>query len=616
VAYDAANGDVYVANLSSNTVSVIDGNTNTVTSTITGFFHPYGVAYDVANGDVYVGNSYSDTVSVIVPPMPAITHNSVGPGSTISTTVIMATPNTSGDTFAVQVTSTPPSAVGDGALLPGGATAYTSGTDISHVAVGDVVTLYEVKSGSVVADTSTTLIANNILGAIVTYDSNGASGTAPTDSNQYLTGTSVTLAGQGNLTKTGYTFVGWNTKADGTGTSYSAGNRITIGVSNITLYAQWTATPTGVPSGLSHTNLTQTGWTETWSPVPGATGYNVYLNSNKVGSTTQSVYSYNFSTEHPGTTYSVQVASLNAANQPSTLSSVDSVITAVYGRGPIPPDIIQESLTESAQVGQKFSITIHEIGGANPMKWSVTSGLLPTGMSLDDEGVISGTPTTAGTYTFTVKVTDANNLSSTQQLSLTVHGTPAPSTLTLPSSTEQSAVIGHTVDIQLQAIGGQAPYTWSVAGTLPQGISMNKTTGVLSGTTQQPGMYPVTVTVTDAQGATSQQTVTLDVLRNNEREVLWNGSEKNVPAIVQKEGTANTTYMPIWYVMQLLKPMAIRSTWYGNNWYMTRSNTADLSNIQSGSGNTGIYLNGTLVQMVNTVAQDDPSTNRLTVSVK
>jgi Listeria-Bacteroides repeat domain (List_Bact_rpt). len=74
----------------------------------------------------------------------------------------------------------------------------------------------------------------------VIYDGNGASGTAPTDSRAYITGSTATVLGNtSGLSKNGCTFAGWNTKSDGTGTSYAAGGTITIGSSSVTLYAQW-----------------------------------------------------------------------------------------------------------------------------------------------------------------------------------------------------------------------------------------------------------------------------------------------------------------------------------------------------------------------------------------
>ena len=75
----------------------------------------------------------------------------------------------------------------------------------------------------------------------VTYNSNGAtSGTVPTDVIAYVSGQTVTVHGNtGNLERTGYLFAGWNTKADGSGITCSAGDTFTIS-DNITLYAKWT----------------------------------------------------------------------------------------------------------------------------------------------------------------------------------------------------------------------------------------------------------------------------------------------------------------------------------------------------------------------------------------
>jgi len=77
----------------------------------------------------------------------------------------------------------------------------------------------------------------------VTYNANGATnGAVPIDSNLYAPGDSVTVLGNtGGLARTGYTFGGWNTAADGSGISYSPGGTLSMGSSDITLYAQWTA---------------------------------------------------------------------------------------------------------------------------------------------------------------------------------------------------------------------------------------------------------------------------------------------------------------------------------------------------------------------------------------
>ncbi|MDH7483524.1 MAG: InlB B-repeat-containing protein [Spirochaetales bacterium] len=91
----------------------------------------------------------------------------------------------------------------------------------------------------------------------VIYDANGAdSGTVPTDSNRYRQGAVVMVqSNNGNLAKTGYSFAGWNTKADGSGTTYQGGSTFTMGEENVILYAQWSALAQTVDAGAAHTMI-------------------------------------------------------------------------------------------------------------------------------------------------------------------------------------------------------------------------------------------------------------------------------------------------------------------------------------------------------------------------
>lgn len=77
----------------------------------------------------------------------------------------------------------------------------------------------------------------------VTYDGNGSDGgSVPEDDNQYKENDTVTVLGNtGNLSKTGYSFAGWNTASDGSGTSYAPGAEFPMGTEDVTLYAKWTA---------------------------------------------------------------------------------------------------------------------------------------------------------------------------------------------------------------------------------------------------------------------------------------------------------------------------------------------------------------------------------------
>ena len=75
----------------------------------------------------------------------------------------------------------------------------------------------------------------------VLYDGNGnTGGTVPTDTNAYSQGATATVKGNtGTLVKTGYTFVGWNTAADGSGTKYVDASSLKISNANVVLYAMW-----------------------------------------------------------------------------------------------------------------------------------------------------------------------------------------------------------------------------------------------------------------------------------------------------------------------------------------------------------------------------------------
>ena len=76
----------------------------------------------------------------------------------------------------------------------------------------------------------------------VTYNGgSGFTGGVPTDANNYLTGAIVTVMNRGSLARAGYTFAGWNTQADGSGTTYAVGATFTIASSNVILYAKWIA---------------------------------------------------------------------------------------------------------------------------------------------------------------------------------------------------------------------------------------------------------------------------------------------------------------------------------------------------------------------------------------
>jgi hypothetical protein len=169
---------------------------------------------------------------------------------------------------------------------------------------------------------------------------------------------------------------------------------------------------------------------------------------------------------------------------------------------------ITTSSLPTGTTGTAYSQTLAATGGKTPYNWSITTGILPTGLSLaGSTGVISGTPTTTGTSTFSVQVKDANNTTSTKTLSISIY---AP--LTIGTSTLPAATRGVAYSQTLTATGGKTPYAWSISsGNLPAGLTLNSSTGVISGTPTTKGTSSFTVKVTDANAIAATKSLSITV---------------------------------------------------------------------------------------------------------
>jgi len=154
--------------------------------------------------------------------------------------------------------------------------------------------------------------------------------------------------------------------------------------------------------------------------------------------------------------------------------------------------------------GIAYSESVSVNGGTAPYTYSISSGSLPPGLTLNtSSGVISGTPNTAGTYTFTTKVVDKNGNNNTATCTIKVSTPPINlQTGTCGSTKGQS---GHGYSGNLQASGGSGNYNYSVShGSLPDGLSLNNKTGQVSGTPTHHGTWVFTPRVTDSNGNWSE----------------------------------------------------------------------------------------------------------------
>jgi len=183
-----------------------------------------------------------------------------------------------------------------------------------------------------------------------------------------------------------------------------------------------------------------------------------------------------------------------------TVGALVIVSTLFITSGPVwaAPPIIFPSTLPDAEVDVYYTTTLLATPINGSPDWQMYGGSLPPGLSLNaSSGVISGTPTTVGSWSFFVEVTDDDGTSPPQGFVIKVTQTPLSFlTTTLPDATEDDS---YSEDINVT--GGTSPYTWDiVSGELPDGLSLSASTGRISGTPDDDttGSYSFTVEVTDS----------------------------------------------------------------------------------------------------------------------
>ena len=163
-----------------------------------------------------------------------------------------------------------------------------------------------------------------------------------------------------------------------------------------------------------------------------------------------------------------------------------------------PLQIATPSPLPVGQANASYSQTLTAIGGTPPYtKWSTTSGALPAGLTLSAAGLLSGTPTNSGSYSFTVQVTDKTGASSSAPFQLTVSQGALVITTLSPLPTGR---VNSNYSEALTATGGRPPYTWAANSGVP-GLSFSPS-GLWSGTPASAGVFSFTVQVADSAGST------------------------------------------------------------------------------------------------------------------
>jgi hypothetical protein len=169
---------------------------------------------------------------------------------------------------------------------------------------------------------------------------------------------------------------------------------------------------------------------------------------------------------------------------------------------------IVEDAVAPATLGQAYSqtLTANSVTSLNPpagapvqATWTLASGSLPPGIALSPEGVLSGTPTTEGSYGFTVMAKNGGP-SETRDLGISVR---QPMSVKSPfgPAVRPNAEVGLRFSATATATGGSGKYEWSIeSGDLPAGLTLDKTTGAVSGTPRAAGRANFVLVASDEDG--------------------------------------------------------------------------------------------------------------------
>jgi hypothetical protein len=405
------------------------------------------------------------------------------------------------------------------------ATGAVTGTP---TALGRVYPAFKATDAGSPAQTSTTTLSFNIapatLGITTTSLPNGQVGVAY----------SATLAASGGTTPYAWSLAGGTLPAGlslnvatgaitGTPTTAVSGAALTFKVSDssypvqsVTAALTLTTTTNTPPLSITTTSLpngqvgvaysatlTASGGTTpyTWSLTSGTLPAGLSLNT-ATGAITGTP-----TTAVSGTSLSFKVTDSGNPAQNATVALTLTIASSTL--------TITTTSLPNGQVGVAYSTTLIATGGTKPYTWSLTSGTLPAGLSLNTAtGAITGTPTAAVSgAALAFQVSDSSNPAQNATVTLTL--TIASSTLTITTTSLPNGQVGVAYSKTLTATGGTKPYTWSLtSGTLPAGLSLNAATGAITGTpTAAVSSAPLTFTVTDssspAQSAAASMTLTI-----------------------------------------------------------------------------------------------------------
>ena len=471
---------------SSITVQVKDSTSPTAltaTATFTGAISPAPLAITTTSlGSGTVGQAYSAQLAASGGTTPytwSITSGQLGAGLSLNATTgaITGTPTqTWSSSITVQVKdSTSPTALTataslKGAIQPAPLTITT--TSLGSGTVGQAYSAQLTASGGTTPYTWS--ITSGQLGAGLSLNA-------------------TTGAITGTPTQTWSSSITVQVKDSTSPTALTATATFTGAISPAPLAITTTSLGSGTVGQAYSAQLTASGGTTpyTWSITSGQLGAGLSLNA-----TTGAI------TGTPTQTWSSSITvQVKDSTSPTALTATATFTGAI---SPAPLAITTTSLG-SGTVGQAYSAQLAASGGTTPYTWSITSGQLGAGLSLNaTTGAITGTPTQTWSSSITVQVKDSTSPTALTATA-TFTGAISPAPLAITTTSLGSGTVGQAYSAQLTASGGTTPYTWSItSGQLGAGLSLNATTGAITGTPTQTWSSSITVQVKDSTSPTAR----------------------------------------------------------------------------------------------------------------
>ena len=363
------------------------------------------------------------------------------------------------------------------------------------------------------------------------------------------------------------------TVTDATGKSASLSFNITLASAAVLAISTTSPLPGGTAGASYSAMVTATG---------GVTPYTWMIAGLPAGLTSSSATpsaTISGTTDHVGT-FSVTVTVSDSQSTPATASvTLSLTITQAATL------MITTTTLPNATLNTAYSQTLTATGGVSPYNWTLASGTLPTGLAISSGGVISGTPTASGSFSFTVQATDVESPAQTakQALSITINTTSGSLSITTKSPLP-NATLNSTYSAMVTASGGTPPYTWTLgnSSTPPAGLSLtNGSPSVtVSGTPTATGTFQFTLDVKDSAGTPATVSASFQV-------TVTGSSTLNCPAVVNL-ALCGSYLLGVQGFVGTTGPAIMGASFVADNAGHIVSGVEDLNSVSGGQANVSI----------------------------